>query len=80
MPLPKSDWNVVTPTKQSVTSLFVVLRSTAIALLVPLFIFQGMQQAVLFSEFTRVSAYFYYTSLDAVQCVSFTYSSLKIFF
>ena len=75
MPLPKSDWIVVTSTKQSVTSFFVVLRSTAIALLVPLFIFQGMQQAVLFSEFTRVSDYFYYTSLDPVQCVSFTYSS-----
>ena len=56
MPLPKSDWTVVTSTKESVTSFFVTLRSTAIALLVPLFIFQGMQQAILYSEFTRVSA------------------------
>ena len=59
MPLPKSHWSTVTSTKESVTSFFVTLRRTTIALLVPLFVFQGMQQAILYSEFTRVSAEFY---------------------
>ncbi|KAK7087469.1 protein unc-93 homolog A-like [Littorina saxatilis] len=53
MPLPKSDWSVVTSTKETMTSLFVTLRRTEIILLVPLFIFQGIQQAILYSEFTR---------------------------
>ena len=55
MPLARSDWSSTTSTRDSVASVFVTLRSTTIGLLVPLFVFQGMQQAVLYSEFTRVS-------------------------
>ncbi|KAL8563434.1 hypothetical protein ACOMHN_051378 [Nucella lapillus] len=53
IPLPKSDWTIEASTKQTVTSFFVTLRHTSIGLLVPMFIFQGMQQAILYSEFTR---------------------------
>ncbi|XP_076434685.1 protein unc-93 homolog A-like [Babylonia areolata] len=53
IPLPKCDWTIEASTKETVTSFFVTLRHTSIGLLVPMFIFQGMQEAILYSEFTR---------------------------
>nr|KAG5700281.1 hypothetical protein BaRGS_022908 [Batillaria attramentaria] len=53
MPLPKSDWNIMMSSRDAVASFFVTIWRTDIMLMAPLFIFQGMQQATLFSEYTR---------------------------
>ena len=56
LPLPKSEWISVTSLRASVSSVFVTLGNTDLGLFVPLFVFQGMQQAILYSEYTRVSS------------------------
>lgn len=55
-PLPRSDWSLKKSTKETVTSFFVTLKNLDILLLIPIFLFQGMQQALLYSEYTRVSS------------------------
>ncbi|XP_046330251.2 protein unc-93 homolog A-like [Haliotis rufescens] len=52
-PLPKSDWSSNVSVKQSLGSFFVTLFTTKLIFLVPFIMFQAVEQAILWSDYTR---------------------------
>jgi hypothetical protein len=58
-PIPKSEWAQQSSTKESVTACFSALRDPKLFLLVPFISIMAMEQAVLWTDFTKVCIYFH---------------------
>jgi len=61
-PLPKSDWSVQISTKSSIVSCFSALSDWKLACLIPLIAIMAMEQAVLWTDFTKVGCVFQFLS------------------